>query len=594
MRDKPGEFSKKNKEPGSTLTRMGIALRTIHALSQCCLYPRYRAFMRDKEAYGRVQQEKLIHYLRKNENTVFGREHRFADISTVERYRSQVPVRDYEGFKPYIERVAEGRKKVLTSEEVRFLEPTGGTSSGPKLIPYTASLKQEFQRALYPWLFDLYRNVGGLSSGRAYWSITPVAAGRGRTAGGVTIGFEDDYDYAGFAGSLLRRLECVPRQVQEIKNLENFRYATALFLLACADLTLISVWNPSFFLLILDSIERHREALVRDVRDGCLRLPDDGAEGPGSSLSAPRPSHQRARFLERVLAGPVEQRYRRIWDRLEVISCWAEGGASYHAQKLGELFPGVRIQPKGLLATEGVVSIPLVDARGSLPAYRSHFLEFISEDDHRPRLLDELENGSVYTVVLTTGGGLYRYDLKDKVRVVGRFAGLPVIEFCGRGGVSDVVGEKLDEGHVLRVIDSVVSAAGIKVEFVLFAPEVDRRGAYYTLFIEPQAGLELAPERQEQLIEAVDQGLKENFYYRYARDIGQLRPPRLFCVEPGAGREAFLARCAADGQRLGDIKQTVLDRRTGWTAVFCSVLRGRPPGFQSGPGPRGITRGGNE
>jgi len=579
---------------------MGIALRTVHALSQCCLYPRYRAFLRDKEACGRVQHEKLIRYLRKNENTVFGREHRFSAISSVERYRSEVPVRDYEGFEPYIERVADGQAKVLTSEEVRLLEPTGGTSSGSKLIPYTDSLRQEFQQALYPWLFDLYRNVGGLSAGRCYWSITPVAAPRGRTSGGVPIGFEDDYDYAGIAGSLLRRLECVPRQVQGIRNLEGFRYATALFLLACADLTLISVWNPSFLLLLLDSMERHREALIRDIRDGRIRLPEGAEEGPGPGLPAPRPSPSRARCLERLFAAPIEQRYRRIWGGLEVISCWTEGGASYHAQRLGELFPDVRIQPKGLLATEGVVSIPLVGARGSVPAYRSHFLEFISEDDHEPRLLDQVENGSVYTVVLTTGGGLYRYDLKDKVRVVGRFAGLPVIEFCGRGGVSDVVGEKLEEGHVLRVIDSVLAAAGIQVGFVLFAPEVDPGGAYYTLFIEPRAGVELAPERQRQLIEAVDKGLKGNFHYKYARDIGQLRPPGLICVEPGRGREAFLARCAADGQRLGDIKQTVLDRRTGWTAVFCSAPRGhrataagQGSGQGEGRGGRGI-RGGRK
>ena len=58
------------------------------------------------------------------------------------------------------------------------------------------------------------------------------------------------------------------------------------------------------------------------------------------------------------------------------------------------------MHPKGLIATEGIVTIPF---EGHHPlAIRSHFFEFLDRND-QPKLAHELEAGSEYTVVLTTG-----------------------------------------------------------------------------------------------------------------------------------------------------------------------------------------------
>ncbi len=551
---------------------MNLMTRLAHAAIWGLLLPEYRSFVRSRDSVAIVQQKKLIRYLERNKDTVFGRDHRFGAIATIEQYQHEVPIRDYEGLKPYIDRVIDGEMNVLTHDEVRLLEPTGGTSSGSKLIPYTASLRKEFEQALYPWLFDLYRHLPGLARGRSYWSITPIGYERQRTPGGIPIGFEDDYEYAGLAGRLLRRVGCVPPEVQHIRDLEQFKYTTAFFLLACADLTLISVWNPSFLVLLIEFIEQYKEALIRDVYDGTIRLPGH-KEGRGPLLMSCAAKPSRARSLERIFSGGGASPYRHIWNNLMMISCWADGSASIHAHKLREWFPGVYIQPKGLLSTEGVVSIPWVEAGGSVVAYRSHVLEFLPEGDDRPVLLHQLERGSVYTVVLTTAGGLYRYNLKDKVRVTGSLGTLVIVEFSGRSGVSDIVGEKLEEHHVWAVLKRALDLHQIQVEFVLCAPEVVTQGGYYVVFIEPKAGTTLSGEQVGAVTETIDRGLKENFHYRYAREIGQLSPPRVVLVRSGAGHCTFVKRCIEAGQRLGDIKQTVLDRRTGWTEVFCS---GRP------------------
>src|SRR5436309_1238178 len=51
-----------------------------------------------------------------NVDSEFGHEYHFAEIDSVEAYQHSVPIRSYEGFQPYIERISEGHPKVLTSE----------------------------------------------------------------------------------------------------------------------------------------------------------------------------------------------------------------------------------------------------------------------------------------------------------------------------------------------------------------------------------------------------------------------------------------------------------------------------------------------
>jgi hypothetical protein len=117
------------------------------------------------------------------------------------------------------------------------------------------------------------------------------------------------------------------------------------------------------------------------------------------------------------------------------------------------LFPGVLIQGKGLLATEGVVSVPLVEHGSCVAAATSHFFEFMEHLGSPPRLLHELEENHEYAVLLTTGGGLYRYRLGDRVRVVGFASNTPLLEFLGKeDGISDLCGEKLSPAFVGSIL----------------------------------------------------------------------------------------------------------------------------------------------
>lgn len=81
------------------------------------------------------QERILTDLLRKAQHTQFGREHAFKEIKTVKDFQKRVPIRDYEGIKPYIERIAQGQKDVLWPAQPLYFAKTSGTTSGIKYIP---------------------------------------------------------------------------------------------------------------------------------------------------------------------------------------------------------------------------------------------------------------------------------------------------------------------------------------------------------------------------------------------------------------------------------------------------------------------------
>jgi GH3 auxin-responsive promoter len=260
--------------------------------------------------------------------------------------------------------------------------------------------------------------------------------------------------------------------------------------------------------------------------------------------------------------GPIATQ--ELWPNLRMISCWADASSRLAVPAIQESFPGSPIQGKGLLATEGVVSIPICSAQGSVAAVTSHFFEFLEKDSATPRLLHELELGREYSVLLTTGGGLWRYRLGDRVRVTGFLEQTPVLEFLGReGNVSDVCGEKLSAAFVDSVLLELESERACTPGFAMLAPSFEASPRYVLFF---HGRIESG-----QFAELLDAKLRRNPHYDYCRKLGQLSPPAIFQITESAG-EAYMRRCSALGQRAGNVKETPLHRLSGWEDHFQGFL----------------------
>jgi GH3 auxin-responsive promoter len=501
--------------------------------------------LRFRRALGRVraeQEQVLQAILRRNETSEFGVEHEFAAIRTVADYQRGVPLREYEDYRPRVERIAEGRAaQALTCEPVRLFEPTSGSIGASKWIPYTGSLLREFQRGIHAWIGDLFLHDPDLMRGSAYWAVSPAQPSATVTPSGIPVAFADDTEYVGgLQQRLVRSIMAVPSAVRHVEDIESFWYATLRHLVRRSDLRFISVWNPSFLTLLMERLTEHRDRLARD-----------------------EPARRDA-----LNAHTPQERHARLWPRLRMISCWTDGNSATPAAALEPLFPQARIQGKGLIATEGFVSLPWESSDGAVLAVRSHFLEFLPADPSgaadatRPQLAHELEPGQLYSVVLTTGGGLYRYHIGDLVTVTRRERDCPVVRFVSRRRTVDWCGEKLHEVHVARVLAEACARQGVAHRFAMLA--CDRSGAAprYVLYVEAAA----SDEQLRDIVAFTERGLCENFHYQYARRLGQLGPMGLFAVRHA--NAAYLAACVERGQRVGAIKPAALDAGDDWTARF--------------------------
>lgn len=537
------------------------------------------AFAQATRRVAETQVQLLLQILQANRDTELGRIHHFRDITDVRTYQERVPLAGYDELAAPIHRIAAGEANVLTCEPVRLLEPTSGTTGGEKLIPYTAGLRRQFQRGVAAWIGDLYHHRPLIRNGRAYWSISPMLGPLRRSSGGLPIGFDDDTAYLGWAERFaLRQLLVTPPEVARLPDMDNFRYCTLLSLLAADDLTLISVWSPTFLTALLAPLEEWQERLCSDLRLGRLSPPLPLAEEVAGPLCRwLRPNPNRADCLGRILRSraPRSDQLRRVWPHLTLISCWADAAAAQFLPELRELFPNVEVQPKGLLATEGFVSFPLIDRPGAALALRCHFFEFEEPGNgSRCRLAHQLDRGGRYRVVLTTAGGLYRYQLRDEVEVVGFHRQCPLLQFLGKSdATSDLVGEKLAEPHVRALLNRLLAVLSLQPRFTLLVPILDRP-ARYRLYIQAP-GIAGGSPLLVSLQKGLEDGLMENPYYRQAVAAGQLAPAEVTVLDPrgDSAWRLYERRCLAEGQKCGNIKPTALDRRTGWQEAFAHLER---------------------
>lgn len=465
--------------------------------------PEARRFWRSTTQVAATQDRYLRDLWQRNQSCDYFRHYgvrRYQDL------RDHLPLIHYADVEPWVERVAGGQQNVLCCEPVKLFEPTSGTQA-VKLIPYTATLKREFQRGLAAWIGDLYAGKPALLRGRAYWSITPPPQRPQRTLGGIPIGFEDDAAYLSRSNQwLVRRLLAVSQAGDLDETLEQ--------LLHCQDLSLVSVWSPTFWLLLL---ERLRQNWHRWAQRDALKARMRRAERHG--LSA-------------------------LWPRLQLLSCWGDGPSQRFLPALRADFPDLFIQPKGLLATEALLSFPLLGREGAALSLRSHFFEFLDEQG-RVYLAHELSVKQTYEVVISTGGGLYRYRLGDRVQVTGFVNDCPLLRFLGRTGlVSDHFGEKLSA----EAVESWLPAA---------------RGPCFVAFEDGGYVLYAEGDQRTTVVEG-EHHLCKYHHYRLCRQLGQLRPLRAYrLLDPSW--DFFYRRLQSLGRRGGEVKPLALRCEENWS-----------------------------
>ncbi|MBD2013259.1 GH3 auxin-responsive promoter family protein [Microcoleus sp. FACHB-53] len=526
------------------------------------------ALKHPEKAQKRVQQE-ICDRLIKSE---YGK---YLGIRSLQAWQ-QVPIVDYDDLKPWIDGVGghssrgtEGKsithplQAQLTSEPILFYEKTSGSRSAAKLIPYTKSLRRSFNHMFCVWAHDLIRNGPAFSTGKIYFCIspqfqycsdktdlTPLALltkapvpyeGRGELDAPLLQGeglgerltenapnldhssLQDDSEYLDrWLRWLLHPFLISPGLVHQLRTAEEFKRQLCLALLQAEKLETISIWSPTFLKIHLNYIQTHRTELRQSLK-----------------ISAER---------DRLLCEP-EIPWTKLWPELKLISCWDSACAADPAQVLHDLFPGVMVQGKGLLATEAPMTIPLIAAQGCVPVLDEVFFEF-EDESGEIYLLQDLQIGQEYTIILSQKGGLYRYRIGDRVRVTHYYLNTPCLEFLGRdSSISDLVGEKLHEEFVSEALKELALEG---TSFQCLVPTIIPEAHYILL-------LDKVNTPTNAIAEQLEQFLHQSPHYRHARLLGQLSSVQVLVSQQIP--EILTSQRIASGKKWGDIKHSLLCER---------------------------------
>jgi len=502
-----------------------------------------------------------------NAESAYGRAHNFASIQSIEEYRQSVPLVQYEDIRPWVDRVAAGESGVLTKERVIAFFKTSGSLSKPKLIPVTTTLMRQKVATFATYWEQIYDLYPGVRDGMMVSNFSD-ASDTERTHAGIEV-----YSESGFWARRGRSLHSLqrwplPAAIRLVKDSDARLYATARLLLQ-ADLHCIMCLNPSTLLQFLRTIEQHADSLIAGLGSGgwgtdnqTLRsfLDDDSVQELSDRLVADTAAAAR---LSAAVADGNTPPMASLWPQLDIVICWCSVVVQPYFKLLKPYLGSLPVRDYITQSSECMMAIPIADHQsGGALAYSTHFFEFIAEQDtaqQQPQtyLAWQLEVGKRYEVVVTTGGGLYRYRMGDCIQVTGDVGGVPTFEFLYRlGKTSSMTGEKLTEFQILDAAAKASSQTGFTPEEFVCYPCTGEVPHYAVMVdvgaqsIQATVIAEWAGQFEQALNEA-------NSEYADKCASGRLGGLRAFRVAGGALRAARHAR-KADGVSDEQIKAEVL------------------------------------
>jgi hypothetical protein len=501
-----------------------------------------RAFEHALSDVRAAQLRKLDQTLRAIAGTAQAKRLRLESGLSPEDFRDRVPEIQYADVATAVEQQRGGARAQLTAARCRRYQPTSGSSAKVKWIPYTASFLADLDAAVSPWGFDLYRRFPGIGKGRHYWSLSWLPTNLRLT---TDSNVNDDRALLPLSKRLFTAITApVPPWVTTTSTSDESLFATLCFLAAADDLTVMSVWSPTFALNLFEQLAEQRAAVVEVLDAGRWDAAHRHLPGrPPRSLRA-------AQLLRSWNGEQTASFFQELWPALALVSAWDTSTSARWARQLANLVPHAAFQGKGLWATEGVVTIPYRD-RYPL-ALRSHFFEFVALDTGKPHFAWELRPGQTVRPLLTTSGGLLRYALRDRLVVRDLLGDTPCFEYLDRIDDIDMVGEKMSPETARAVLDTIAIDGSCRpLSLLAVTPLGSGDKPRYVALCEGSN-----PGQDSRRSAELDDSLRGVFHYNLARDLGQLGPARVLTVRDA--RRLYQEIGAARGMVIGNIKPEAL------------------------------------
>ena len=515
----------------------------------------------------RTSEQTLRGILNYAKDTVYGREHHFADILAAKDdkelyalYQQYVPAQEYEALRPYVERHKNGEANVLFPGKPIMYATTSGTTKEPKWVPITdVYLNSVYGKMTKVWLFNFIKNRPKVFTGKIVSIVGKVIEGYapdGTVFGSVSGVTQRD------CPKFVKKLYASPADVFSITDY-NARYYAIMRMGIERNITLIVTANPSTIVEMQNNVNEFYDQYVDDIEHGTLNKDlNISPEIRAAIQPYLKPNPERAAELR-----ALKQKYgtvlpKHYWPNLQILNTWKCGNTKVYVDKFEHSFPEQMLhQEFGYFSSECRFGLVLDDTNNTVLFPHFHYYEFIEEHDlenEHPHFLQlhELEQGKRYCPFVTTYAGLYRYNMNDLVEVGPNFVNTPTVHMIQKvNGIVTMTGEKLHERQFIEAVHAAEKELQMPVKF--FVGFADLSISAYHFYYEFE-DLATTQQQAEQFTQKVDQVLQQsNIEYKAKRESFRVKDPVTHRLQHESF-EHFKAQCIAEGARDGQFKMNLL------------------------------------
>ncbi len=449
-------------------------------------------------------QDKILKRLiKKARNTRFGKDHQFNSITDHTSFAAQVPLRDYEELRPYVDMILAGDKDVLWPGKPKYLAKTSGTTSGVKYIPVTKESMPNHMRTATSSFLNIASQAG----------MEDVLDGR-------VLFLSGSPEMESNAGIPTGRLS-------GIVNHEIPSWITANKL-------------PSYDANCIEEWEDKLEAIIKETKDVDMRL--IGGIPPWVQM-----------YFEKLIEVTGKDTVMEVFPNLKI---FVYGGVNYEPYRdtmeklIGRRLPSLETYP----ASEGFIAFQdRPENEGLLLNTRSGiFFEFVPveemSNEHPKRLgLKDVELGKDYAIIINNNAGLWGYVIGDSVQ----FVSLDPYRIIVSGRIKHFISAFGEHVIGKEIEDSMLAACAqydAQVVEYTVAPQVnplDESIPYHEWFVE----FSQAPNDLKGFCESLDSQLSQkNIYYQDLIEGKILRPLVLREMKTNAFRTYMKSQGKLGGQ----------------------------------------------
>ncbi len=434
----------------------------------------------------KVQNNLLKKLIKEAKNTSFGKDHNFSKIKSYSEFKSQVPVQDYEGLKPYVEKVVAGEKNILWKGKPLYFAKTSGTTSGTKYIPLTKDSMPTHivsaRNALLHYINETKKS-DFLNGKMIFLQGSPELGEKNGIKTGRLSGISAHF---------------VPKYLQKNRL-------------------------PSWGTNCIEDWETKVEAII------------DETINENMTLIGGIPSWVQM-YFERI----VERTGKKVGEVFPNFNLFVYGGVNYEPYRnkfenlIGRKVDAIELYP----ASEGFISYQdSQDEKGMLLLTNNGiFYEFIPAEEfyneNPTRIsLGDVKLGINYVLILNTNAGLWGYNIGDTVE----FVSLNPYRIIVTGRIKHFIsafGEHVIGKEVESALNSQTENTNVRINEFTVAPQITPEVGlpYHEWFIE----FENKPTDLALFAKNIDKSLQEQNSYYYDLIVGKvLQPLKITTIEKG-------------------------------------------------------------